>query len=165
MSSRQDRPWVLALALLVAILLTLMPLPPWLQPFRPYWLGLVIIYWSLEVNQPLSLGVSFTFGLFVDLLMGSLLGLHALSLVIIVYLVRRFRARMRFFPAWQQALAVLALLINDRIVLLWVAMLMNEQIPTWHYWLAPLVGMALWPWLFLLLDLLRMQSRSSGAAK
>jgi rod shape-determining protein MreD len=80
-----------------------------------------------------------------------------LSLVILVYLVLRFRARIRFFPPWQQALSVLALLVNDRIILLWITVLLGEQVPTWHYWLPPLVGMARWPWLFLLLDHLRVR--------
>ena len=75
--------------------------------------------------------------LVLDLLTGSLLGLHALSLVIIVYLVMRFRARLRFFPPWQQALAVLALLVNDRIIQLWALLLLGEPMPSWRYWLAP----------------------------
>ena len=156
MSRQPDQVRVLALALCVAVLLTLLPLPPVLEPLRPYWVGLVLVYWSLEVNQPLSLGATFAIGLLMDMLTGSLL--------VLVYLVRRFRARMRFFPPWQQALVVLALLVNDRIILMWIALLMNEPMPTWHYWLAPLVGTALWPWLFLLLDTLRMQFRG-GAHK
>ena len=91
----------------------------------------------------------------------SLMGLHALSLVVLVYLVRRFRARMRFFPPWQQALAVLALLVNDRIIQLWALLLLGEPLPTWRYWLAPLVGMAVWPWLFLAMDQARLASRQA----
>ena len=89
------------------------------------------------------------------------MGLHALSLVVLVYLVRRFRARMRFFPPWQQALAVLALLVNDRIIQLWALLLLGEPMPSWRYWLAPLVGMAIWPWLFLAMDQARLASRQA----
>lgn len=146
-------------ALAVAMLLTLLPLPFWLEPFRPYWVALVLIYWTLEVSESFSLGVAFLVGLVVDLLTASLLGMHALSLVVAVYLVKRFRARMRFFPAWQQAFAVLALLVNDRIILLWITALLGEPVPTWRYWLAPLTAAVLWPWLFLLLDHLRVRRR------
>ena len=146
----------------VAFLATLLPLPSALDLLRPYWVALVLIYWALEARHPVSLGASFLTGLLLDLLTGSLLGLHALSLVVINYLVQRFRARIRFFLPWQQALSVLALLANDRIILLWVAVLLGEPVPTWHYWLPPLVGMALWPWLFLLLDHLRIRSNPSA---
>ena len=37
--------------------------------------------------------------------------------------------------------------------------LLDEPLPTWKYWLPPLVGMAVWPWLFLLLDHLRARTR------
>ncbi len=161
MSRPRDRAGLLVAALAVAMLLTLIPLPGWLEPLRPYWVGLVLIYWTMEVPEPVSLGTAFVVGLVLDLLTVSLMGLHAFSLVVLVYLVRRFRARMRFFPPWQQALAVLALLVNDRIILLWAITLLGEPLPTWRYWLAPLVGTALWPWIFLGLDHLRLARRQA----
>jgi len=150
-------------AVAAAIFLSLLPMPPVLEPLRPYWVALVLLYWSLEVRRPPSLGAAFLTGLLLDILSGSLLGLHALSLVILVYLVLRFRARIRFFPPWQQALSVLGLLVNDRIILLWITVLLGEPVPTWRYWLPPLVGMALWPWLFLLLDHLRVRGNAPSA--
>lgn len=162
MNRRSGRRGMLALTLASAILLTIAPLPHGLDPFRPYWVALVLIYWALEEQDAVSLGLAFSIGLFLDLLTASLLGLHALSLVIMAYLVQRFRARLRFFPPWQQAASVLALLLNDRIILLWIAILMGEPSPTWHFWLAPMVGMLLWPWLFLLLDRVRFRMRETG---
>ena len=154
--SRHDEPRrLLWLALAVATVLTLLPLPVGLEPLRPYWVALVAIYWTMESRASLSLGGAFGLGLALDLLTGGLLGMHAMSLVIMVYLVRHFRARMRFFPPWQQALAVLALLMNDRIILLWITVLLGESMPTWRYWLGPLAGTLVWPWMFLLLDRLR----------
>jgi rod shape-determining protein MreD len=164
MSRGADSRGLLWSAIAVAVLLTLLPAPAWMEPLRPYWVALVLIYWTLEAPTAPSLGAAFVLGLLLDLLSGSLLGLHALSLVILVYLVLRFRARIRFFPPWQQALSVLALLVNDRIILLWITVLLGEQIPTWQYWLPPLVGMALWPWLFLLLDHLRVRQHHSAGS-
>lgn len=152
MNLRSDRLSIVLLTLVVAILLTLLPLPGSLEVLRPYWVALVLIYWCLETQGLISLGLAFTVGLLLDLLTGSLLGLHALSLVIIVYLASRFRARLRFFPPWQQALSVLALLVNDRIILLWINSLRDEPMPGLDFWLAPVVGTLLWPWIFLLLD-------------
>jgi rod shape-determining protein MreD len=155
MNMRQDRYSIILATIAVAAILTLLPLPPIFDLMRPYWVALVIIYWGLETQDYISLGLAFTIGILLDLLTASLLGMHALSLVIIVYLVTRFRARLRFFPPWQQALSVLALLVNDRIILLWIISLRGEPLPSLVFWLPPLIGTALWPWLFLLLDRFR----------
>jgi len=150
------------LSVLVAVLLTLAPLPEALAPLKPYWVALVMIYWHLETRALGGLGTAFAVGIALDLATGTLLGQHALGLVIINFLVGRFRNRIRFFPPWQQALAVGALLFNDRIVELWIIGLLERGWPTLGWWLAPAVGMLLWPWLFLLLDALRSRQRKSA---
>jgi rod shape-determining protein MreD len=159
MSPSRDSRSLIFLTIVTAALLTLLPLPEMLEPFKPYWVAMVVIYWSLETHDTISLGLAFLVGLLLDILSGSLMGLHALSLVIMVFLVQRFRSRLRFFPPWQQALSVLGLLVNDRIILIWITALLGEPIPTWEYWLPPLVAMAIWPWLFLLLDRIRARAR------
>lgn len=159
MSTRGEAGGLLLISLLAAVFLTLMPLPPAVEPARPYWLAMVLIYWNLEAGRLRLLGQAFALGLLIDVLTGTLLGQHALSLIVISYLTERFRSRIRFFPVWQQAAAIMALLVNDRIVQLWVIGLVDDAWPTWTWWLAPLVGMLLWPWLFLLLDRLRLRGR------
>ena len=159
MTSLRESRSLIFLTIIAAMLLSLLPLPAALLPFKPYWLAMVMIYWSLETREIISLGLAFLVGLCLDILSSSLMGLHALSLVIMVFLVQRFRSRLRFFPPWQQALSVLALLVNDRIILIWIIVLLGEPLPTWKYWLPPLVGMAIWPWLFLLLDRIRLRMR------
>ena len=143
----------------LALLLGLMPLPPWLAPYKPYWLALVLCFWLLEAPDRVGLGTAFLFGLAADLLFGTLLGEQALRLTILAFIVLRFRPRLRFFTIAQQALAVLALLLNDRAVVLMVRGFSGEGIPPWTFWLSPLTGMLLWPWIFLLLDDLRLKLR------
>lgn len=155
MISRRVRPGVIILTLVVAIVLTLVPLPLNLDLLRPYWVALVLIYWGLETQDQVTLGMAFSIGLLLDVLTGSLLGLHALSLVILVYLITRFRARLRFFPTWQLALSIFALLLNDRIILLWIVSLRGDPVPSLSFWLPPIAGTLLWPVVFLLLDRVR----------
>ena len=163
MSRRGEKRRPLVLALIVAALFTLVPLPESLDMFRPYLVALVVIYWALEVQGSISMGLAFLLGLMLDILTGSLLGMHALSLVVMAYLVERFRARIRFFPPWQQALAIFALLVNDRIILLWIGTLLGEPVPTWRYWLPTIVGTLVWPWLFIFLDRVRFGMRSASS--
>lgn len=159
MSVRDVRPWLVTLSLLLAFALTLLPLPAWLAGLRPYWVALVLIYWNLETGRLRHLGQAFLLGVFLDITTGTLLGQHALGLVILVFLLERFRARIRFFPPWQQAAAIAALLLNERIIQFWVIVLIGNDWPDWSWWLSPLVGVLFWPWLFLLLDALRQRQR------
>ena len=153
---RARSPWILPLSLLVALLLALLPMPAVLQPLRPYWLALALAYWVMEEPDRVGLGFAFLMGVIADLVVGSLLGEQALRLVVITFILQRFRARMRFFPMSQQALAIGALLLNDRIVTAAIRMTLGEPALAGNAWLSPLVGMLLWIPVFVLLDGLRM---------
>lgn len=153
--------WLFFGSLVAAFLLQMMPLPQLLLPLKPYWVGIVLIYWAIELPERVGLGFAFLFGLAGDVLTGELLGEQALRLVVLAFIVLRFRARLRFFPMWQQALAVLALLLNDRIVTLMVRGFSGEAMPSTAYWIAPVTGMLMWPLVFLLLDDLRLRLRGS----
>ncbi len=153
---RSRSPWILPPSLLAALLLALLPLPPVLQPLRPYWLALVLAFWVVEDPDRVGLGFAFLVGLVADLAVGSLFGEQALRLVVITFILQRFRARLRFFPMSQQALAIGALLLNDRIVTTAVHLALGEPVPTSLSWFSPVVGMLLWIPVFVLLDGLRM---------
>lgn len=147
------------LSLILACLLQLMPLPGLLLPFRPYWLGLILIYWALEEPERIGLGRAFLLGLVGDVLQGDLLGDQALRLAALAFIVLRFRSRLRFFPMWQQSLAVFALLLNDRVLSLMERTFTGDPLPPLSFWYAPVAGMLAWPWVFLLLDDLRARLR------
>jgi len=147
--------WVLPVSLLVALMLMLLPLPPAVQPLRPYWLALVLAYWVIEDPDHVGLGLAFIIGLLGDLVTGSVFGEQALRLVVMAYILQRFRARLRFFPVSQQALAIGGLLLNDCIVnaAIRIAVGMAPLHPL--HWASPLTGMILWPLAYVALDSLR----------
>ncbi len=148
--------WVLPTSLLAALLLGLLPLPPALQPVRPFWLALVVAYWVIEDPDRVGLGFAFLVGLLADLTFGSLLGEQALRLVVMAFILQRFRARLRFFPLSQQAIAIGGLLLNDRIVSAAIQIALGKPTLSSMFWLAPVAGMLLWAPVFLLLDALRL---------
>jgi rod shape-determining protein MreD len=158
-NKQRDNARAFYLTLFAALVLAIVPLPGIVEVVWPFWMGLVVIYWSLEYPRLMTLGLAFGIGLFMDFLTVSLFGLHALRLVILTYLVLRFRARLRFFPPWQLGLSVFGLLVNDRIILLWINTLVGEPLPPLSYWLPALSGGLLWPLLFIMLDRLRSAAR------
>jgi rod shape-determining protein MreD len=157
--TRSPSLWVLYTSLFVGLLVLVVPLPTGFDLARPYVLAMLLCYWLLEAPERVGLGTAFVVGLLADLVSGTLFGEQAMRLVVLTFLVQRFRARLRFFPLWQQALAVFALLLNDRLVALAIRLAAGDGAPPWGTWLSPVAGFALWPWLFLLLDELRLRLR------
>ncbi|MBV2209002.1 MAG: rod shape-determining protein MreD [Thermomonas sp.] len=157
--SRQRNAWALPITLLIALLLGLVSLPGPLQALRPYWLGLVLAYWLLETPEQVGLGVAFGLGLLADLVFGTLLGEQALRLVVLAFILDRFRARLRFFPVSQQALTIGVLLLNDRVISAALRLISGAPPLPPLAWLAPLLGLLLWPPLHLLLDTLRLRRK------
>ena len=161
--SRTRRPWLFPASFFVALLLGLLPLPAMLQPLRPYWLALVLAYWLLEDHERVGLGLAFTVGLLADVAFGSLLGEQALRLTVITFILQRFRPQLRFYPMAQQALAIGGLLLNDLIIVSAAHFVLGQPIRGWmQQWWTPLIGAALWPPLFVLLDGLRVGRKHSG---
>ena len=157
--TRVPSAWLVFGSLFLGLVLLVVPLPDGVQLARPYLLGMLLCYWLLESPDHVGLGVAFLCGLVADVVAGTLLGEQALRLVVLAFLVQRFRARLRFFPLWQQAGAVFALLLNDRLIAVAIHLVAGDGLPAWTVWLSPVLGFALWPWLFLLLDGVRLRLR------
>ncbi len=160
MNRRRAQAWIFFGSIVLAFLLQLMPLPQPLLALKPWWIALVLIYWSIETPDRVGLGFALMIGLFGDLLTGQLLGEQALRLIVMSFIVLRFRSRLRFFPISQQALAVLGLLLNDRIVVIMVRGFSGDPIPPIGFWISPVIGMLAWPFVFLLLDDIRARLRA-----
>ena len=74
-----------------------------LQTIKPTLVLLTLIYWNMALPDRVGITASLSFGIFVDLIEGSLLGLHALLFVLITYICQRFFYQFRVSPLWQQS--------------------------------------------------------------
>ena len=135
----------------VAILLSVMPGPGWAEPFRPDWVGLVLIYWCMATPQRVGVGTGWLLGFIQDVLFGSLLGSHAIAKTLIAFITLKLHLQLRMFPRWQQAAAVLVLLMLNQLLVLWIRGLSGQAPETLIYWTPSIVGMLVWPWLFVIL--------------
>jgi rod shape-determining protein MreD len=136
---------------LIAILLAVMPLPLWAEPFRPDWVGLVLIYWCMAAPERVNVGTGWVVGLILDVLYGSLLGLHALGKALVAFLTIKLHLKLRMFPRWQQAVAVMALLLLNQLLVVWIRGMLGKAPAGISYWTPSVVGMVIWPWLFVIL--------------
>lgn len=142
---------VIAVVFILALILTVMPLPPWAQEFRPRWVTLALIYWCMALPQRVGVGSAWAVGLFTDVMTGTLLGQHALSLSVTAFAAVRLHQRIRIFPLWQQSLSVFVLLLVERLLSLWVIGATGQPTPTLWYWVPTLVSALLWPWVYVVL--------------
>ena len=146
---------VILLSLAVSLMLMMLPLPDWAAIYRPDFVALTLIYWSLALPTRIGLWVAFVCGLFADVTTGALLGQHGLALVVILFINLNVHQRIRVMSLPHQALYVLALLLLDQTLVLMVEGMIGRRPPLSAYFGAPLIGMFLWPWIFLLLRHLR----------
>ncbi|MBK1726136.1 rod shape-determining protein MreD [Halorhodospira neutriphila] len=139
---------IILASVLAALTLSIVPLPTAAEPLRPEWAALILLYWSLALPTRVGVSVGWLIGLTQDFLHGTLLGQHALAFALIAFLILRFHQQIRPVPAWQQALAVLALLLTAQLVVFWVNGVIGRPAPPWQAWAASFIGAALWPLIF-----------------
>jgi rod shape-determining protein MreD len=151
--------WLVYGTFLFGLVFAILPMPEMVSAARPFLLAMLLAYWIMEAPSKVGMGNAFLLGLIGDLMSASLLGEQALRLVVIAFLVQRFRARLRFFPLWQQAGAIGLLLLNDRVIVALVHWIVGAPQVGWTSWFSWLLGMVLWPWLYVLLDMARLRAR------
>jgi rod shape-determining protein MreD len=138
------RPLLYASAI-VGLLLSVLPLPHWIEWLRPDFLLLVVIWFALMAPRAGGLFFAFCAGLALDAFRGVVLGQHALAFVVVAFLVHRFHLRVRMFSLLQQSLFVLSLLWLYQFVLFWVDGVTGHPVTDWARWLPVLTGTLLWP--------------------
>jgi len=150
---------LIVLTLVAALLLALLPMPDWAAPFRPPWVALALLYWALALPQRVGVFTAFTCGILLDVVTGTLLGQHALSLSVVTYLAVVLHRRMRLFPWLQQTLSVGMLLLLERLLFLWLLGATGQPMPPPLYWATAVSGTLLWPWVYWLLGDLSRRAR------
>ncbi|MBI2381588.1 MAG: rod shape-determining protein MreD [Gammaproteobacteria bacterium] len=136
---------VVFLSVVLAMMLDILPLPMALEDLRPEWLSLTLIYWVMVMPHRIGVGKAWLAGLFMDALTGTLLGLHALVMAALAYIVTLLHNRLKLFPRWQQAVSVLMLTGLSLLLLLWLRNIVQVTPRPWTYWLPALTSACVWP--------------------
>jgi len=125
--------------------LTVLPLPLDYQWYRPQWLLMFIIYCQLVQPTKFNALWAWVIGLFMDGLLGSHLGHHALIFSVICYLTALLRWRFILRPFWQQVGKIFLLVCLGQILDLWFHMFVRQNPHTLFYWMATLSSCLIWP--------------------
>src|SRR5690606_9669753 len=141
----------------VAYLLAIVPFPEWAMNYRPQWVVMVLIYWAMALPYRIGIGSAWVAGMLLDVLEGTLIGINALALTVIIYITLSLHQRLRMFSAVQQSGLVLALVGLYMIMVHWMKIATDQTVASDLLFLLGAVSSAfLWPWLFVFLRQLRL---------
>ena len=136
---------------IVAFMLAIMPLPDWAVEFRPDWVTLVLIYWAMAVPSRIGVTVAWLAGLLLDVSYGTLMGQHAIGMVIVIYFIHIQHQRLRVASLLQQAIVIFVLLLIKQLLILWVDGMVGRAPDSWLFFMPAITSTLLWPWTYLIL--------------
>ena len=134
----------IALTLIAALMLNLLPWSgAWLW-IKPDFVALVVLYWCIEQPRKVGFVSAWMMGLFMDVADGTLLGQHALAYSILAYAGIVLHRRVRMFSGTPQVVHVLLLLLMNDVVVLAIRLVAGADFPGLQYFIGSFVAAALW---------------------
>lgn len=138
--------WVIFITFVVAYVLMVVPLPEWALHWRPAWVTMVLIYWCIALPERTGVFTGWLVGLFLDVLVGTVLGQHALSLSLVSYISLKLHHRLRVYPLHQQVFIVFILVFIAQLPGVWIRGIQNYPTSGWVFMYPAIVSLFLWPW-------------------
>lgn len=150
------------MSFLFGLMLTIMPLPEAVDPFRPDWMAMLVIFWAMQLPRTWSVGTAWVVGIILDVSQVTLLGQHALALCCVAFITVRFHLLMRVFPIPQLTATVFPILATYQFLLFWINGVAGVSAPTIAYWGPVVSSTLLWPVVMTALSSMRYRTRSGG---
>jgi rod shape-determining protein MreD len=137
--------FLVALSFLIALFLSVFPLPLSLRWWRPEFVLLVALYWIFFMPLKISLLGLAALGLFQDLLESVPFGQHSLGLVIVAYIGVLTYQRLVNYSLWQQSLWIFALVLLAQCTDTWVQTMMGQSLSGLQFFYSAFTSALLWP--------------------
>lgn len=136
---------IIALTLLAALVLAIVPLPHWALWVRPEWVALVLLYWCMALPHRVGILAGVGAGIIQDVLEGTAMGQHGLSLLAVALVASLLYKRLRVFSLWQQSAMVFLIVGMHQIIDQWVQNLQGIGDGSPLFLLPALSSALLWP--------------------
>ena len=130
--------------------LALMFLQPvkWLQP---PWVVIILLYWILMKPQYVSIGIAWIIGVFLDAIYNTTIGEHGLALVLIAFVLTRFRNKIISLGFWKSSLVIFGLIFLYQTIQFLMKLYSGDYINYWDFLSKTAISALVWPLLALLL--------------
>jgi rod shape-determining protein MreD len=146
---------IVLFTLLIALMASIMPMPLNADAFRPDWVLIVLMYWCMALPGRVNIITAWVMGFLLDVLLGSVLGVHAAAMSISIYIIIRNHQKIRNFSIWQQALITGVLAALYHLVVFWLQRFLIDVVFLTSYLYPVITTIVLWPWVFYLLRRVR----------
>ncbi|OOF60222.1 rod shape-determining protein MreD [Rodentibacter myodis] len=140
---------------IAALVMELAPWPVGFQAFKPSWLILVLLYWTLAIPNKVNIGFAFLLGIIWGLVLGATLGVHALVLSVAFYFIAKNHLVLRNLSLWFQSLLVILFVFIIRFAIFLVELFLHSATFNWQEIFGAIASGILWPWVFLLMRKIR----------
>jgi len=136
---------LLTFSFLVALLLSIYPLPMECRWWRPEFVLMVAIYWIIALPFNMSLVALCLLGLFQDLLEGVPFGQHSLGIIVVAYICLLFYRRARNFNLLKQMVAVFVMITIAQLTDNWVQSMAGRPLVGISFIYAAFTSALVWP--------------------
>ncbi len=145
-------PLRLFIAALLALALTILPLPELLLGLRPAWVLLFVLYLQFFLPNYFNIISLLIIGLVLDVLLSTVLGEHAFALSLVAWLASSKARRFRLFTIGQQ----MALIGFFSLLYQMVILIIDASLGYYSGFVMSLsssvISVLLWPWVRLIAD-------------
>jgi rod shape-determining protein MreD len=142
----------LFLALLIAFVLTILPLPEIIAGIRPPWILLFVLYIQFFLPNYYNITLLLFLGLCVDILLSTVIGEHAFALLLTTWFAAGRTRRFNFFSLVQQMVLIAVFCLIYQLIIFLIEAFLGYHNSLWVLACAAMLGMVLWPWLRVLAD-------------
>ncbi|RLV59030.1 rod shape-determining protein MreD [Parashewanella curva] len=133
---------------MVALVLQIMPLPAELEAWRPDWVLITLICWTMRLPLRYSIFTGFILGVVLDVLLGATIGIRALGFSICIYLVLMYQQRLMNFPRWQQSLVVFAIVALYQLLVYWLEFILGVRTFSVDLFYPAISSFVIWRWAY-----------------
>ncbi|KTD58814.1 Rod shape-determining protein MreD [Legionella sainthelensi] len=140
----------LGLSFIVALLLSILPMPELISAFRPPWILLLVLYIEYFLPGNFKLTTLLFVGLLLDVLLATVIGEHSFALLFVTWIASSKSRRFQFFSMMQQIFLIGFFCLLYQSIISLIAVLLGFNYSILAPFASTLVSMFLWPWIRLL---------------
>lgn len=148
---RKDPFVVIVISIIIASVLMIYPLSYPIAAWRPLFMLLIMLYWSLCQPNWCGIWFAFSMGLYTDLLLDAPLGMNALSYVLIVFIIQYFTREKRILTFSNLWIITIFALVAHLLFILFAQVMGSIHFSITRHWQPLLSSVLFWPVIYYLL--------------
>lgn len=142
----------LFISFIIALILTILPLPDLFVGLRPPWVLIVLLYLQLFLPDYFKISFLIILGLMLDVLLSSLLGQHVFVFALTTWIASSKARRFRLFSIGQQMGLIGFFCLFYQLVILMMDASLGYSIQPVMAIGSAIISILFWPWLRLITD-------------